>query len=245
MGHRMGESILTLTDTADLDRLPVPQAVAKRIQDMIRTGVYAAEERLPPQRELAKELGVSRASVREALLSLETLGLIRTLPARGTFVTGARQGQAVQAVPTPGQGGFSLSDIFATRAVIEAELAAKAAQNITPAELSKLKEFHSDFRNLWEIGDLVGHVNADLQFHLGIAQASPNALLRATYTSLAERLTESQRRPIPSTDNARMMQSIAEHDALIAALERHDAEAARAAMHAHIYATARCAGVDL
>lgn len=76
----------------DFGKLPVTQVVTRRIQEMIRSGEFPRDTKLPSQRILAERLGVSRASLREALLTLETLGLVRTLPARGTFVSGEQTG---------------------------------------------------------------------------------------------------------------------------------------------------------
>ena len=67
-------------------KLPVGQAIARQLQEMIRSGELKPGEKLPSQRVLSERLKVSRPSLREALLTLETLGLVRTLPARGTFV---------------------------------------------------------------------------------------------------------------------------------------------------------------
>ena len=82
----------------DFGKLPVTEVVTRRIQEMIRSGEFPPDAKLPSQRILSERLGVSRASLREALLTLETLGLIRTLPARGTFVTA---GGITQPTPAP------------------------------------------------------------------------------------------------------------------------------------------------
>src|SRR6478752_1314730 len=69
-----------------LNRTLVPQSAARLIQDMIQNGELAAGDKIPSQREFSTKLGISRASLREALLTLETLGLIKTEAGRGTFV---------------------------------------------------------------------------------------------------------------------------------------------------------------
>jgi len=65
----------------------LPQSVAREIQEMIQSGALKPGEKIPSQREFSQKFGVSRASLREALLTLETLGLIKTEAGRGTFVT--------------------------------------------------------------------------------------------------------------------------------------------------------------
>lgn len=223
----------------------MPQAVARRIQDMIRGGTYAPDERLPSQRELAEQLGASRASVREALLSLETLGLVRTLPARGTFVTGPTVRALVTRLPFREINSVPLNEVYATRAVLEGELAATAATGISDGALTGIRDAQQQFRKLYQEGDLIGHVEADLSFHRQIAAASPNGLLNQIYESLIGMMTESQRSPIPMTDNTRMERSIQEHERIVAALAARDPAQSGAAMRAHIRATAACAGITL
>lgn len=227
------------------ERTPVTQAVARRIQEMIRSGELAADQKIPSQRVLSDRLGVSRASLREALLTLETLGLVRTFPARGTFVTGPE---------TPPQGvrenwryddSYDLEDVFQTRLLIECEMAKLAAATFDAEDLTRLRHHAEAFEKAWRDEDLVAHVEADLAFHSAIADACPNALLKRLYVSVQDLLTETQRRPIPNTEMSRMQASIEEHHAILTALELADPEAAAEAMRAHISNTAACAGVQL
>ena len=230
----------------DYGKLPVTEVVTRRIQTMIRTGEFAPEQKLPSQRVLAEQLGVSRASLREALLTLETLGLLRTLPARGTFVAG-NVGEAAAAPPLAWRfsGSFSLLEAFQTRRLVEVELCRLAAPEITAPQLEALAEACAAFESAWRAGDLVTHVEADLAFHASIAEACPNAMLRQLYQSINEVLTESQRAPIPRTQFARMEASIREHQLILAALQARDAAGAAEAMRVHICNTAAIAGVEL
>lgn len=212
---------------------------------MIRGGTYAPDERLPSQRELAEQLGASRASVREALLSLETLGLVRTLPARGTFVTGPNVRALVTRLPFREINSVPLNEVYATRVMLESELAATAAVEISDHAVAGIQAAQHQFRRLYEEGDLIGHVEADLSFHRQIAAASPNGLLNQIYESLIGMMTESQRSPIPMTDSARMEKSIQEHELILAALAARDPRRSGDAMRAHIRATAACAGITL
>ena len=225
------------------DKGPVAQGVASRLQEMIRSGELKPGDKLPSQRILSEQLRVSRPTLREALLTLETLGLIQTLPARGTFVLdptkqSARSGWRYD-------DAHDLRDVFQTRLLIEGELCACAAAVITPQALSDLAASVQKFEQAWQNGDLVAHVEADLALHRGIADLCPNRLLVDIYTDMQHLLSETQRQPIPNTDPDRMRQSISEHQAILKALESRDPEAARAAMRSHIRNTASCAGVAL
>ncbi|WP_386679996.1 FadR/GntR family transcriptional regulator [Loktanella sp. R86503] len=223
----------------------VTQTVARRLQEMIKSGELSQDEKIPSQRILSEQLQVSRASLREALLTLETLGLVRTLPARGTFVTGTTvstdQGQQSWRF----DGEFTISDVFQSRLLIETELCRLAAPHMDDAITDRLHLATQQFEDAWTAGDLVTHVEADLTFHGLIMEACPNAMLRQLYQSVRDKMTESQRVPIPNTAVARMSSSISEHRAILKALRQRDPAEAAAAMAAHIRNTAACAGVAL
>ncbi|MFZ3583522.1 FadR/GntR family transcriptional regulator [Loktanella sp. DJP18] len=229
MNHRSGKS--------------VTQTVAATLQDMIRSGILKPDEKIPSQRILSEQLQVSRASLREALLTLETLGLVRTYPARGTFVTGRQDAGGPQ--PWRYDGQVRIGDVFQTRALVEAELCRLAAPHVTAAIADQLEQATATFETAWTAGDLVTHVDADLWFHGLIVETCPNPMLRDFYRSVRDLMTESQRVPIPNTAIARMQASISEHRAILDALRRKDGSAAAKAMQTHIRNTAACAGVSL
>lgn len=225
------------------DKGPVTQTIARRLQEMIRSGALRPGQKLPSQRILADQLNVSRPSLREALLTLETLGLVQTLPARGTFVTDPASRPA--SLSWRYDDAHGLRDVFQTRILIESELCRLAAAAMTPTVLDGLQAAARAFEDAWQSGDLVAHVEADLAFHLGIATACPNRMLAGLYRTVQHLLTETQRQPIPNTDPDRMRRSIAEHWAIADALERGDSAAAGDRMRIHIQNTAGSAGVTL
>ena len=106
-------------------RTPVPQSIARKLQDMILSGELKSGEKIPSQRELSEKFGISRASLREALLTLETIGLIKTEAGRGTFVVGTGTGRSMSDWKFSSE--HSLQEVFETRQVLEGELAAHAA----------------------------------------------------------------------------------------------------------------------
>jgi GntR family transcriptional repressor for pyruvate dehydrogenase complex len=226
------------------DRLPLTHSIARDLQDAIRAGELKPGAKLPSQRVLSRRFGVSRASLREALLMLETLGLVRTLPARGTVVVGP-DGSALPATPWRYAATHRIADVFQTRLLLEPELCRLAAPAITAQTLATLDATTVRFETGWRQGDLVAHVEADLAFHRLIAEACPNAMLRQIYLSVQAMLSESQRQPIPHTATDRMEASIAEHRRIAEGLRAGDGTAAAAAMRAHVANTARCAGVAL
>ena len=227
-----------------LERVPVPQAAAKQIQAMILEGRLKAGEKIPSQRDLALELKLSRASLREALLALEAVGLITTQPGRGTFVTETSTQDRTMS-PWRYTESYSVAEVFQTRAMLESQIARLAAAVILPERLDDLGDATTAMAECWARGDLLGNVDADLNFHRIIVEACPNRMLVDLYTSTREKITATQIRPIPVTQPRRMTGSIAEHRAIIAALRQGHGETAATAMRDHIRNTAKSAGVSI
>lgn len=228
-----------------LDRTPVPQSVARKLQSMILNGDLKKGDKIPPQRELAERLGVSRPSLREALLSLESIGLIRTQPGSGTFVTGQNPSSSNNMAPWRYSDSFTVHEVFQTRLMLEGRIARLAAERLTQDDFRSLADSTDRMERFWESNDLLANVEADLEFHATITRACGNRMLIALYKTVQDQITETQRQPIPITDPRRMRSSIAEHRTLIHELRRGDGAAAGMAMETHIRNTARCAGIEV
>ena len=224
-------------------RNSVMQTLARTLQDLIQRGEWKPEQKIPSQRTLSEQYGVSRTSLREALLTLETLGLIRTYPARGTFVTGPLSRARRDEIRWRYSDDYSLREVFDIRMLIEGRLAAGAAGTMTAADIAALHAATDAMEKAWTDGDPPANVEAGLVFHRLIADSCQNRLLRQTYISLSDFLAETQRLPIPCTERDRMSGSSAEHRAIAAAIGARDAAGAEAAMIGHIRKTAACAGV--
>jgi GntR family transcriptional repressor for pyruvate dehydrogenase complex len=228
-----------------IDRTPISQIVARKIHEKIKSGAFLVSERLPSQRKLAEELGVSRSSLREALMTLETLGLIKTTVGSGTVVCEPQGSVAPITDHWRYSDHYSVKDVFEIRMIYEGRLARHAAQTATVDDISVLTTATNKMEAAWSKGDLIENVEEDLKFHRHIASKSKNALLYQHYQSIADLLTETQRQPIPYTALNRMADSIAEHRTFIDALHARNSDAAEQAMVAHIRNTAKCGGIDL
>ena len=225
-----------------LERVPVPQAAARHIQAMILDGRLAPGQRIPSQRELALDLKLSRASLREALLALEAVGLVTTQPGRGTFVT---EKPRRTMSPWRHSANYTMTEAFQTRAMLESRISRLTASAITPDLLVELAAATFEMEESWSHGDLLGNVEADLHFHRIIVDACPNRMLADLYRATREQITATQIRPISVTEPKRMQESIAEHRLIIAALQTGRGEDAEAAMINHVSNTARSAGIEL
>ncbi len=226
-----------------LNRTLVPQSVAHEIQAMITDGTLKPGDKIPSQREFSQKFGISRASLREALLTLETLGLLKTEAGRGTFVVGPPQGQAGHMAPWRYSESHSVFDVFQTRIMLEGEIARLAAGRVTQLQLEQMENATCAMEESWARLDRLANVEADLEFHGVIVSACSNAMLRTLYETMRDQLAETQRQPIPITNPQRMKESIAEHRRIIAALAANDGPAARREMQTHIRNTAQCAGL--
>ena len=230
-------------DKTMIDRTPVSQTVARQIQKMIQSGEIEALQRLPSQRQLAEKLGVSRSSLREALMTLETLGFVKTYSGSGTIVCDPNTNPSPDSTHWRYAKRYDMSDVFEVRMLLEGRLAKHAAQTTTADDINILKTATDRMEAAWENNDLIVNVEEDQAFHQHIARKCRNVLLSQQYESIVPLLIETQRQPIPFTAVNRMAESIAEHRAIIKALHERDANAAEKAMNLHIKNTAKCAGV--
>ncbi|WP_417810928.1 FadR/GntR family transcriptional regulator [Thalassospira alkalitolerans] len=226
-----------------LNKTFLPQSVAREIQDMIHRGDLKPGDKIPSQRDFSQKLGISRASLREALLTLETLGLLKTEAGRGTFVVDPASSSPGDMAPWRYSDSYSVFDVFQTRVMLEGQIAGLAAGRLTANQLDQMEQATSQMEECWARQDLIANVEADLTFHGIIVEACSNAMMRSLYQIVRDQLTETQRQPIPITDPERMRASIAEHRRIIAALRANDSATSRLEMETHIRNTARCAGL--
>ena len=204
--------------------------IADQIAALIERGEYGMGQRLPPERDLARQLGVSRPSVREALIALEVEGYVEVRVGSGVYVVGPRAGSAPEALPAD-SGPFEL---IRARWLIEAECAALAAKQATKAQVRAMEEALDQMDEDCRRGSMP--LAADRLFHLRIAEASGNSALALVVKTLWDQRTGplflrlEHHFDTPSLWNV----AIREHREIVAAIARHDAAAARAAMRRHM-----------
>ena len=205
--------------------------IAEQLRALIAAGEFPLASRLPPERDLAAQLGVSRPSVREALIALEVEGLVEVRMGSGIYVPALDAAPAARRAVESALGPF---DIIRARALIEAELAAVAARERTPALLKKLRAAVKAMED--DIARGVMPIRGDREFHLALAEASANAALLRVVTDLFDErnnpLFEQLGRHF---ENARSWRcAVAEHRAVVRAVAAGEVAAARRAMQLHL-----------
>ena len=205
----------------------------QQIAEMIRTGNYAAGDRLPGERQLARQLQVSRASVREALRKLETVGLLDIRQGLGTYVRDPNR-EVIQASFPP----YILTDqdtlqkLFEIREIIEVEAAARAAQRATADQLATMRHWLAAVETAIARQESEGIITADVEFHRQIIISTGNDILVNFMDSIVDVLRDM--RWDSSRIPALLPEIITGHRAILAAIEARDSVGARQAMQAHL-----------
>lgn len=208
--------------------------IADQLEQLIAAGEFPAGSRLPAERELAQTLGVSRTSVREAIISLEMSGLVEVRVGTGIFVASAGEGARAGGADT-GPGPFEL---LSARKLVEGEIAAVAATSAGPEDIADLEQCVA--RMQAQVDDFAAREAADREFHLRVARATGNGSLELVVGGLWNQRAELWGRlqqHFHTRDLAQ--QTIRDHAAIARAIANHDPDAARSAMHRHIGRVAR------
>jgi GntR family transcriptional regulator, uxu operon transcriptional repressor len=208
--------------------------IAEQIAQLIASGEFLPGSRLPAERELAASLGVSRASVREAIISLEIGGLVEVRVGTGIFVA-ATAVPRESAAGDEGPGPFELLD---ARKLVEGEIAALAAVSSQPSDLEALRQSVRAMEA--GIRDFALREAIDREFHLLIAKATRNGSLEIVVAGLWDQRAELWGRMQQHFHTPELaLKTIEDHDAIVGAIASRDAEGARAAMHRHLARVAR------
>jgi GntR family transcriptional regulator, transcriptional repressor for pyruvate dehydrogenase complex len=199
---------------------------------LIHSQEYPVGSRLPPERDLARQLGVSRPSVREALIALEVEGLIDVRVGSGIYVLGPPANGESDDLVHAAMGPFEL---LRARRVIEGECAGLAAKAAKRPQIAAIHEALHAMRRTAEDGKHPPLVE-DRLFHLRIAEATGNGALVAVVKLLwEERMGPLFKRLGHHHDNPKTWgAAVDEHCGVVDAISRRDAEGARDAMHRHL-----------
>ncbi|MBC7733009.1 MAG: FadR family transcriptional regulator [Bacteriovorax sp.] len=213
--------------------------IADQLRALIDSGECGVGSRLPPERDLAQRLGVSRASVREAVIALEMEGLVEVRMGSGIYVRPVDPAPVDTACETAPETATEIAiegplEIIRARAMIESELAAHAARHMKKAQVDALREAVALMQQEVDAGQPPDH--GDRLFHTLIAQACENSvLLRIVSELFDERHNPMFARLGSHFETASSWAAaITEHHAVVTAIASQSPEAARLAMSKHL-----------
>lgn len=204
------------------------EQVVERLREYVRAEGLKAGDRLPPERDLADRLGVSRTSVRQAIVALEVQGLVEVRHGGGTYLLRDRlQAEPLEAMIDRRR---RLPDVLDARDALETKLAALAAVRRTDQDVAEIEAALTAMADAVERREL--GVDEDQRFHAAVTAAAHSTLLADFMAeislSIAESRTESLRQP------GRPARSLEQHRGIAEAIRAGDPERAAAAMHSHI-----------
>lgn len=231
MGERPKPSQITAGSQPGESGRVRSEQVVDRIMELVRSGNLKSGDRLPPERELIEIFEISRPSLREALRSLMTLGVIEIRHGGGAYVSDLK----AQTLLAPLDFYLSLStatmqETFDSRRVVEVELIRRAAQRATKADLRELDAMMAAHASV--LNDPIGFRILDSRFHDKLYSMGQNAILARMAASLYSMGLDLRRR---ATEEAgTIATSMSDHQQILDAFREGDADAAGTAMLGHI-----------
>jgi GntR family transcriptional repressor for pyruvate dehydrogenase complex len=214
-----------------VSRSSIAEQVVFKLLAHIRTGELKAGDRLPAERELVEQIGVSRPTLREALRALTILGVVRSKPGGGMFVSSLNPEKLLG----PLQffltlEGCSVDDLYQTRMLIEGGIARHAAAHAGPDAIARLRTIVAEQTKA--VDDPTSYRRLDVEFHGMIRDLAGNAFMARIAASL--NVLGMEFRTIASETPAVIRRSLRDHAAVIDAFAARDPDAADAAMQAHM-----------
>ncbi len=208
------------------------EQIVQQIEESIRTKALKEGDQLPPERELAHQFGVSRTAVREAVKALRGKGLVEAYPGRGTFITNQTSPSLKQSldrvvkIDEP-EGAARLTEV---REILEPEIAALAAARANEEDLQAMREAIGVMEEARRDAD--AFIEADLDFHLALADATANPLILSLIDPIIALLRENRMRTYYVDGGPERGQY--HHKRILEAIEHRDSRGAREAMRAHL-----------
>jgi GntR family transcriptional repressor for pyruvate dehydrogenase complex len=210
----------------------VTDEAIQKIKAMIVAGEISPGDRLPPEKELADRLGLSRSSMREAVKALEVIRVLDVRRGDGTYVTSLEPRLLLEAVSfvVDMHDHAALLELFAVRRILESTATGLAAQRVTPADIAEL---YAEIDAAAELDDVEALVEHDLVFHRRIVELAGNGYLAGLVDSLTSQ-TFRARVWRGVTESGAVERTLAEHRAIVVALEAGDVSLAQSTAAVHV-----------
>jgi len=205
--------------------------IVKQVRSLIEKGKLKRGDQLPTERELSETFKVSRATVREAIFSLETMKLVDRRQGDGTYVIASSEEALVQplAVALIHEKG-DIIDIFFLRKIIEPEIAQLASENRTAEDIAELEEILKEQEK--EVSNGKNPVDTDSEFHHYLARMAKNRVLERLLLALVDLLAQTRERYLQTEE--RKQKSLHGHQVILAAIKNGNGPGARQAMRRHL-----------
>jgi GntR family transcriptional repressor for pyruvate dehydrogenase complex len=205
--------------------------VARQLRKLIEDGALAPGDMLPPERELVERFGVSRSSVRDAIRTLELVGLVEARQGEGTVVADASPDALVVPLASILMRKRELvAELLDVRRMIEPPLAARAAVHASREDVAHLEDVLRRQSEKMRRGEVA--MEEDSEFHYAIALAAGNTVVRQVLDVLMDLLRESRARSLQV--RGRPERSLGGHRRVLSAIKRRDPKSAEAAMRRHL-----------
>jgi GntR family transcriptional repressor for pyruvate dehydrogenase complex len=205
--------------------------IVKQIFSLIEKGRLKRGDQLPVERELSETFKVSRATVREAIFSLESMRLVQRRQGDGTYVIASSEEALVQPLATAlFHEKDDIIDIFFVRKIIEPEVAQLASENRTPEEINELEEILRKQGKEVESGE--NPIDTDSEFHRLLAGMARNKVLERLLVTLVDLLGKTREKYLQTEE--RKQKSLQGHYEILAAIKNGDGRAARKVMLRHL-----------
>lgn len=210
----------------------ISERIAAQIEEMMASEALKPGDRLPPEREMAELVGVSRPTLREAVRILQARGRLVVKHGLGVYVAESTTKQALGVALSHPE--INVNELFAMREVLEVPAARWAAERITDEQLAELSVVLDELDTAFDRDgdDFQSLARLDASFHLAIAQAAGNRFLRQTTDVLNNLLIEGMQTTLLMP--GRREKSRQQHATILAALTKHDAAAAGRAAQNHV-----------
>ena len=208
--------------------------VADQLRALIEAGEFAASGRLPSERDLAEQLGISRPTVREALIALEVEGRVRIRVGSGVYVVETPEARPIQIQPGEAEGPF---EVLHARQIVETGVAEEASRQATPQHIAALEAVLSRMDEADHPGPETIHL--DREFHVTIAGTLSNGFLTRVVGELFDQRINPYFSQLASYFETRdtWAQALAEHRVIFERIAARDAEGAGLAMRRHLEAS--------
>ncbi len=205
--------------------------IVKQIRTLIEKGKLKRGDQLPTERELSETFKVSRATVREAIFSLETMKLVDRRQGDGTYVIASSEEALVQPLAASlFHEKDDLIDIFSLRKIIEPEVAQLASENATPEEIGELEKILKEQET--EVTNSENPIQTDTHFHHLLARMAKNRVLERLMLALVDLLGKTRETYLQSEE--RELKSLRGHQDILTAVKNGNGTAARQAMRKHL-----------